>query len=239
MSAAETPRLFSTLPTLCSTPVATSAMPASREASRNCDCRSRLRSSCNTWCVTSQDTPRMRSGLAGRVAENARVRLEVHRVAERRDDAKAERAGLLVLGHGALDRVEHHRPVFRMRHRDHGIRLQPVVHARRAQRFDLVLRPQRLAVRDVEFPGRDAGGARREREEILAVLQGGVHALEAHRVLARLRHQVRVVHRGDQRERQNAERDQADGAREPVVVERRATQADTNRRRASKRPSPV
>ncbi len=55
-----------------------------------------------------------------------------------------------------------------------------------------------------------------------------VDLFEPLRVLARLRQQVRIVDRGDQREAENAQRHQADGARQPVVVEGRAAEADTH-----------
>ena len=45
------------------------------------------------------------------------------------------------------------------------------VHAGRTQRFDLVFGPQRPAGGDVEFPGRNAGRAGRERQQVLAVLE--------------------------------------------------------------------
>ena len=93
-SDAETPRLFSTLPTLCSTPVATSAMPASREASRSCDCSSRWRSSCSTSSVTSQDTPRIRTGSPRSSQKIRACACKMNGVARRRDDAKAEGADI-------------------------------------------------------------------------------------------------------------------------------------------------
>jgi hypothetical protein len=111
-----------------------------------------------------------------------------------------------------------------MRHRDHRVRLEAVVDAGGAQRLDLVLRPERAARLDVELPERDPGGTRGEREQVLAVRERRVHLLQPLRVLPRLRQQVRVVHRGDERQSQHAERDEADGAREPVVVERGAAE---------------
>src|SRR5207237_10136455 len=58
---AETLTLFSTLPTLCSTLVATSAMPACLEASRNCCCRTSSRRWAATRSVTSRSMPTMRT----------------------------------------------------------------------------------------------------------------------------------------------------------------------------------
>src|SRR5207244_10973773 len=58
---AETLTLLSTLPTLCRTLVATSAMPACLEASRSCCCRMSSRCSAAIRSVTSRSMPTRRA----------------------------------------------------------------------------------------------------------------------------------------------------------------------------------
>jgi hypothetical protein len=73
-SVAEMLTLFSTLPMLCSTLVAISAMPAWREASRNCCCSTRSRSSASTRSVMSRSMPTSRGVASIESVDNRRER---------------------------------------------------------------------------------------------------------------------------------------------------------------------
>ena len=88
------------MPTLCSTPVATSAMPASREASRNCDLQFALALFLQHLVGHVPGHAEDAYGIAVLIAEDARMRLEVHGAARRSHHAEAEVADLLPLRHG-------------------------------------------------------------------------------------------------------------------------------------------
>ncbi len=158
--------------------------------------------------------------LAELVAEDACVRFQMNDCAAGRDDAKTESAHVPAFRHGLADRVAADGTVVRMHQCRDGVGIVRVsMPATRSDSISFSVHSV-VCVRDVHLPGRDAGGASRERQQVLAVLQGRVDLRESHRVLAACETQVRVVDGGDQRDGEHAERADADRDREPAVVER-------------------
>ncbi len=143
----------------------------------------------------------------------------------RRREACAKRAYATVVRNGGTDSSDCCGHVVRPNHGEQPVRVLLRVDAFRAECLDVVLSPQYGARCDLILPTCNSCCLGRQAQQVLAVLQVRVQAGQPQCVLTCARLQVRIVDCSDQRDGEDRQRNQANGQREPRVVERGAAHA--------------